>query len=201
MLLYGASGHAKVIIDCLISQQEGIAAIFDDDPKKNHLMGIQVHNFYSEIYHPEQELIIAVGDNKIRKSLSEKVDHAFGRIFHSGAIISEHAVINEGTVVFQNAVVQSGASIGSHVIVNTSATVDHDCEIGDFTHIAPNATVCGGVSIGEGTLVGAGSIIIPNVKIGKWVTIGAGTIINKNIPDHAIVVGNPCRIVKFEKGA
>jgi len=199
MLLYGASGHAKVIVDCLISQQEEITAIFDDDQKKDHLMGIQVHNYYSEIYHPEQELIIAVGDNKIRRTLANKIDHAFGKIFHASAMISEHAVINDGTVVFHNAVVQSGAVLGQHVIVNTSATVDHDCNIGDFVHVAPNATVCGGVTIGEGTLVGAGSTIIPNVTIGKWVTIGAGSVITKNIPDHALVVGNPCRIVKFDK--
>jgi sugar O-acyltransferase (sialic acid O-acetyltransferase NeuD family) len=199
MLLYGASGHAKVIIDCLLSQQELIMGIFDDDKSKKHLMGIEIQHYYSEIYHPEEEIIIAIGDNKIRQSLATTVEHSFGRVAHTSAMVSEHAVYGDGTVIFQNAVLQSGASLGEHVIINTSATVDHDCHVGDFVHIAPNATLCGGVTIGEGTLIGAGSIVIPNVKIGKWVTIGAGSVITKNIPDNAIVVGNPSRIVRFNK--
>ena len=199
MLLYGASGHAKVIIDCLLSQQELILGIFDDDQSKKHLMGIEVLNYYSEIFHPEDEIIIAIGDNQTRQALTAKVEHSFGRIAHASAVVSERAIFGDGTVIFQNAVVQPGAKIGRHVIINTSATIDHDCVINDFVHVAPNATLCGSVAVGEGTLIGAGSIVIPNISIGSWVTIGAGSVITKNIPDNAVVVGNPSRIVRFNK--
>ncbi|MFC0184902.1 DapH/DapD/GlmU-related protein [Pseudarcicella hirudinis] len=69
----------------------------------------------------------------------------------------------------------------------------------DFVHISPNACICGGVSIGEGTHIGAGAIVIQGISIGRWATIGAGAVIVKNVPDYAVVVGNPGKIIKYNK--
>ena len=54
--------------------------------------------------------------------------------------------------------------------------------------------------MGEGTHIGAGATIIPNLKIGKWATIGAGAVVIKDVPDYAVVVGNPGRIIKIGNG-
>ncbi len=199
MLLYGASGHAKVIIDCLLATGESIAAIFDDDAEKKPLLGIEIIHNYSEIYRRDQRLIISIGDNGIRRKIAGIVRHSFGQVVHPSAQVSERASIGEGTVVFHNAVVQTGSVIGDHVIINTAASVDHDCRVGDFVHIAPNATLTGGITVGEGTMIGAGAVIVPNVKIGKWAVIGAGSIIRKDVPDYALVADNPARVVKIRK--
>jgi acetyltransferase EpsM len=53
------------------------------------------------------------------------------------------------------------------------------------------------VIIGEGTHVGINATVLPNIIIGKWCTVGAGAVVIKNVPDFAVVVGNPARIVKF----
>lgn len=53
------------------------------------------------------------------------------------------------------------------------------------------------MSIGEGTHVGIGAIIIQGLKIGKWATIGAGTVVLDDIPDYAVVVGNPGKVIKY----
>ena len=199
MLLYGASGHAKVIIDCLLSTGESVVAIFDDDKERKPLLGIEVIHYYSEIYHPHQKLIISIGDNGIRREIAGRVSHRFGQAVHPSARISDHARIGLGSVVFHNAVIQTGSEIGDHVIINTAASVDHDCVVGDFVHIAPKATLCGGITVGEGTMIGAGTTVVPNVKIGKWAVIGAGSVIRKNVPDFALVVGNPARVIKIRK--
>ena len=62
-------------------------------------------------------------------------------------------------------------------------------------HISPNAALAGNVSVGEGTQIGIGAAVIQGIKIGKWVTVGAGAVIIKDIPDYAVVVGNPARIL------
>ncbi len=67
----------------------------------------------------------------------------------------------------------------------------------DFVHISPNVAIAGGVKIGEGTHIGIGACIIPGITIGKWVTVGAGAIIIKDVPDFAVVVGNPAKIIKY----
>lgn len=191
MLIYGAGGHAKVVVDCLIAQQEMVSGIFDDDPAVVSFMGIGVMNFYSEIFRPEEKLIIAIGNNGMRKIISGKVSHAFGIVQHPSAEISGHAYLGEGSVVFHQAVVQSGTVIGRHVIINTSAVVDHDCHLYDFVHVAPNCTLCGGVKVGEGSLIGAAAVLLPGISVGRWCIIGAGSVVVKDVPDHGVVSGIP----------
>jgi len=196
MLLYGASGHCKVIIDCLTSNNIPVEGIFDDNPELKTLTGYKVLGSYSRAILPGSGIILSIGINHIRKRISQNIKHKFCLVIHPSAVVSNTALINEGTVVFHASVIQPYAVIGRHVIINTSATVDHDCIIEDYVHISPNATLCGNVAVGEGTHVGAGSVIIQGIKIGKWATIGAGSVIIRDVPDYAVVVGNPGRIIK-----
>jgi len=195
MVLYGASGHAKVIIDILIKNDIKITAIIDDNTAINNILNFSV-NRKNEVTINEN-VIISIGNNRIRKKISENLDKQnFGNATHPNAIIANTATIDKGTVIMANAVVNADAKIGKHCIINTNAIVEHDCIIGDFAHISPSATLCGNVIVGEGTHIGAGATIIPNIKIGKWCVIGAGSVVIKDIPDHTKVVGNPAKIIK-----
>jgi len=199
MLLYGASGHAKVVLDCLESETKEIEGIFDDDISKKRLLGYQVLGKYDSNKFSGEEIIISIGDNGIRKKVTEIVKHKFGNTQHGSATISKNVSIKEGTVIFHKAILQSSVKVGKHVIINTAASIDHDCLIEDFVHVSPNATLCGNVKIGVGTHVGAGAVIIPNITIGKWSMIGAGSVVTKDVPDYSIVVGNPARKIKTIK--
>ncbi len=193
MYLYGASGHAKVIIDLVKSEDKDIKGLVDDNESVNELLGYQVLHSTPE----NGSFIISIGDNKIRKKVSEKLTGCqFDIAIHTSAIISTNATIGEGSVVMQGAIIQSSVEVGKHVIINTGASVDHDCNVEDFVHISPQATLCGNVTIGEGTWIGAGTIITPGVTIGKWCIIGAGSVVTKNIPDRCLAVGNRCKIIK-----
>lgn len=196
MMLYGASGHAKVVIDCLKSCGIAISGVFDDDFNKKELLGYLVTSPYNAEYFHEEKIIISIGDNYLRRQVSLKVNHSFGIVKHSTALISPYSQISVGTVVFHNSIIQSGAIIGNHVIINTAASVDHDCVIENFVHISPNCTLCGKVKVGAMTHIGAGASVIPNLTIGRNCIIGAGTVVIKDIPDNCVVVGNPGRIIK-----
>lgn len=199
MLLYGASGHAKVIISCLRAQNVEINAIFDDDLSKNELWGIPVVGNYNADQSSSLPLIISIGYNTRRKKVAATIQHRFGKVVHPTATIDESVKWEEGTVIFHHVVIQADAQIGKHVIINTSASIDHDCVVDDFVHIAPKATLCGNIRVGEATLIGAGSVVAPNLTIGKNCMIAAGSVITKNIPDNAIVRGNPARVIKINK--
>ena len=181
MYLYGASGHAKVIIDILRANHEPVEALFDDNEKLCQLLNYPVLRS-GEVRGP---LIISIGNNYIRKRIAEGLKLIFGKAFHPS-----------GTVVMQGAIIQSDVRIGKHCIINTGASVDHECVLNDFVHISPHCTLCGNVEIGEGTWIGAGSTIIPGVKVGKWSIVGAGSVVTKDIPDRVLAVGNRCRIIK-----
>lgn len=193
MYLYGASGHAKVIIDIVKSQGRDIKGLVDDNESVSKLLGYEVIHSVPN----DESFIISIGDNKIRKIVSEKLsDRKFETAIHSSVIVSDNSEIGEGSVLMQGAIVQSSVMIGKHTIINTGASVDHDCTIGDYVHISPQATLCGNVTIGEGTWIGAGTVITPGVIIGKWCVIGAGSVVTKNIPDNRLAVGNRCKIIK-----
>jgi sugar O-acyltransferase (sialic acid O-acetyltransferase NeuD family) len=193
MYLYGASGHAKVIIDILKSQGKNILGLIDDNPSINELLGYKVYHNFGNL----SPLIISIGDNKTRKKIAEHLSGiCFETAVHASAILSDTCTIKEGTVVMQGAIIQSCSEIGRHCIINTGASVDHDCKIHDFVHISPHATLCGNATIGEGTWVGAGTVVIPGVKIGNWSIIGAGSVVTKDISDHVLAVGNPCKVIK-----
>jgi sugar O-acyltransferase (sialic acid O-acetyltransferase NeuD family) len=191
--LYGAGGHAKVIIDMLKSNQITVSEIFDDNAGITSFKGIPVSHM--DIHSP---LILSIGCNAVRKKIVNQCENI---VFHpavidSSAIVAESVQIEEGTVLMQGTIIQSSAKIGKHCIINTRASVDHDCVIEDYVHIAPGATLCGNVQVGEGTLIGAGTTIMPGVKIGKWSVIGAGSVVVRDIPDNVIAFGTPCKITK-----
>lgn len=195
VLIYGGGGHGKVVVDCLLGQADVIGVI--DEKHEGPLLGIQRFKSYAPGHEADAGIIIAIGDNQTRKRIRQTIQHSFANAVHRSACLSVHSSIGEGCMILHNTVIQAGAVVGSHVIVNTGAQVDHDCVIGDFVHLAPRSVLCGSVSVGEGTLVGAGATIIPGIKIGSWATIGAGAVVIHDVPDHAVVVGNPAKILKY----
>jgi sugar O-acyltransferase (sialic acid O-acetyltransferase NeuD family) len=198
--LYGASGHCKVIIDIITTTGESkIKGILDDNPKSDFIFNIPVFNTKDFETFDDKPLIITIGDNSIRKNIVENIPAVYKIAIHPKSTVSGYAKIGEGTVVMAKAIVNPDAIIGKHCIINSGAVVEHDCTLDDFVHISPNATLAGGVEVGEGTHIGIGALVIQGVKIGKWVTIGAGSVIIKDIPDYAVVVGNPGKIIKYKK--
>lgn len=195
--LYGASGHAKVIIDILESRGIKPAGLFDDNPSIKKLMEYPVSPFSSAFNTDENKLIISIGNNSVRKKIVCSLKVNYCTVIHPSANVSKRTIIEEGTVIMAGVTINAAVSIGKHCIINTNASIDHDSVLGDFVHISPNVALCGDVEIGEGTHIGAGAVIIPGIKIGKWCTIGAGAVVIRDVADHTTVVGNPCRIIKI----
>lgn len=195
MLIYGAGGHAKVVASILSACGEQLAGLFDDHWQNVKWSGQCVPTVYDTLVMQNEKLIIAIGDNFMRRKIAGKVAHAFGVAIHPTATIDDHVSLGHGVVVVHQAVIQVDCQIGDHVIINTAAIVDHECIIDDFAHIGSGATLCGGVRVGECTLVGAGSVVLPGVKLGRECTIGAGSVVVRDVPDYAKVMGNPARII------
>lgn len=195
MYLYGASGHAKVILDILRANEVKVTALIDDNRELSSLSGFPVlHNKRTDI----SPLIISIGNNEIRKKIATTLVAEYAVAIHPSAIISDSVTIGCGSVVMQGAIIQIDSKIGEHTIINSGASIDHDCKIGSFTHIAPHSTLCGDVTVGEGAWIGAGATVIQGIKIGKWATVGAGAVVIKDVPDYAVVAGVPAKVIKYK---
>ncbi len=197
LYIFGASGHAKVVIDILLSNNILITSIVDNTPKVESLSGIKVAHTDTIHIDAEDCVIVAIGSNETRKKIAVEFNFKSIKAVHREAYVSEFAEVDYGTVVMPKAVINSGAKIGKHCIINSGAIVEHDCELEDYVHVSPNASLAGNVTVGEGSHIGIGASVIQGVKIGKWVTIGAGAVVTQDIPDNCTAVGIPAKPIKF----
>lgn len=198
IFLLGASGHCKVIIEIIEEMGQMPAGIFDDDSARRKILQYPVLGAFDKTKLPDTAtIIISIGNNYIRKKIADSLGVPFGTVIHPAACMSSRATIREGTVVMAGATINSEAMIGAHCIINTNAAVDHDCVIGDYVHISPNAALAGNIEVGEGAHIGIGSCVIQGITIGRWATVGAGAVVIHDVPDYAVVVGNPARIIKY----
>lgn len=206
IFIYGASGHAKVVID--IVERQGvyeIAHLVDDNPTAacGEFSGYRVIGSRKELHEnrevsPVRKAIVAIGKNLDRLAVADwLVFHGYRLVsaVHPAAVVSSSVAIGEGSVVMAGAVVNSGTVIGDNVIINSSAVVEHDCHLANGVHIGPGAVLCGGVTVGDGSLIGAGVTVIPNRIIGSRVVIGAGSAVIDDVGDGETVVGVPARAV------
>jgi sugar O-acyltransferase (sialic acid O-acetyltransferase NeuD family) len=153
VILQGGGDHARVVLDCLLDSNVKVVAIFD--PKfSGEMFGVPQRGKYDPDAEPSAKAIIAIGDNRIRRTVAESTKHKFTTAIHSSALISSRSSIGEGSMILHGAIIQAKAQVGRHAIINTAAQVDHDCIVGDFVHLAPGVVLCGSVSIGEGAFVG-----------------------------------------------
>ena len=197
--LIGASGHAKVIIEIAEQNNISIQQIYDADAGKSNILDYAIQAQEHINIQDTTPAIIAIGHNSVRQKVSQQCPLQYTTLIHPGAMVSGRAYIAAGTVVMAGVSINSDTTIGKHCIINTNASIDHDCSIADYVHISPNVGLAGGVTVGEGTHVGIGASVIQGIHIGKWATIGAGAVIIRDVPDYAVIVGNPGKIIKYNK--
>lgn len=176
--IYGTGGHAKVISEIVRLNNMEVAAFFADNaPKGMEFKGLPVY-IYNENEKPDLPVIIAIGNNGIRKRIADKLFHKTISLVHPSAIVSAHARSGEGTILLAGAILQADSIIGKHCIINISSSIEHDAIIGNYVHIGPHTYIGGGAVIGEGALIGAGSVVMRNTQIPAWSDVPPGSIIS-----------------------
>jgi len=129
------------------------------------------------------------------------------KIWHFSHIMKD-CTIGKGCNFGQNVVVSPGVVLGNNVKVQnnvsiyTGVTCDNDVFLGPsmvFTNVInPRSAVnrrdqYAKTHVGEGVSIGANATIVCGHDIGKFAFIGAGAVVTKNVPDYALLVGNPAR--------
>jgi sugar O-acyltransferase (sialic acid O-acetyltransferase NeuD family) len=197
MYIYGASGHGAVIAE--IAEELGLDLKGFVDDNSTILSFLEYPVIGISTLAANCDLIIGIGNNKIRKKLVDSLgERNFAKIFHPASVRSKRTEIGLGTVIMAGCTVNTSVTIGKHCILNTNSSIDHDCKIGDFVHISPNSALAGNVEVNDGAHIGIGATVIQGVKIGKWSVVGAGAVVIENVPDYATVVGIPAKIIKIE---
>jgi len=113
--------------------------------------------------------------------------------------VSPHVEIGDYSSFGNRCVIQGGVKIGSHVMMGPDVKIYTRTH--NFQDISRPMRLQGDtfdpVIIGDDVWIGCNVVILPGTTIGSHAVIGAGAVVTKDIPEYAVVVGNPARIVKF----
>lgn len=208
-VLWGSSGHAKVLASLIALSGGRVIALFDNSDVAPAIADVPLYigeagfKLWADTMETVADVtgLVAIGGARGRDRL---LIHALFRdrglhldsVIHPDASVCGSAKIGVGTQVLAHAIVAADARIGVACILNHRASVDHECMLGDGVHVAPGATLCGCVTVGDNVMIGAGAVVLPRLIIGSDSVIGAGAVITKNVASGVVVAGNPGRVLR-----
>ncbi|VAW70945.1 4-amino-6-deoxy-N-Acetyl-D-hexosaminyl-(Lipid carrier) acetyltrasferase, partial [hydrothermal vent metagenome] len=181
VIILGAGGHAKVLINMLNLVGRPIIGIVDPFREVGFLLqDIKVlgdDNIISSYSSAEIELVNGIGalpDKNIRWLLADKhrkQGFKFATVIHPSAMVANDVSLGQGVQIMAGSIIQPSVSIGTDSIINTGTIVEHDCVIADKCHLGPGVVFSGAVKIGEETYIGTGTSVINGINIGYGVVV------------------------------
>jgi len=212
MLIAGAGGFAKELIETVLQCDPNAQPVFFDD-QTSELPELFLDRF--EIFRNREKakeyfasadsaFALGIGDPKGRKKMFDIFLKLGGKptaVISPGASIGAiNNSMGEGLTMLSNAVIETNNTIGKGVLVHVGALISHDVTIGDFCEISPHVSLLGNVRVGNMCRLGAACTVLPGVKIGNNIIIGAGSVVTRDVADNTLVVGVPGRIVRHLEG-
>jgi len=208
LLLVGAGGHCRSVIDSINQKQYSDIVIIDlpemvgKDVFSIPIVGTDadIDELYKNGYQQAIITIGSIGNPNRRICLYKKLKETgftFPVVIDSTAIISKkNVIINEGVFIGKGVIINAGIHIGCFSIINTGVIIDHDCSIGQFAHIAPGVKLSGGVHIQDNVHIGIGASVVQLINIGENTVIGAGSVVVSDIDKNKVAFGIPCKVQK-----
>lgn len=210
VLIVGAGGHGKVVLDILrAGKAQKPVGFIDSDPslRETRISGLPVFGSSNMLRKLRQQkighAIIAIGDNRTRRrymALLAENDFELVNAIHPFSSVSKTASLGQNVVVAAGAVIGPESRIADGVIVNTAAIVDHECIVEEGVHLCPGSRLAGRVRVGANAFIGLGANVIQCLSIGESAIVGAGAAVIGDVPSFATVVGVPARVIKIEAG-
>jgi acetyltransferase-like isoleucine patch superfamily enzyme len=172
----------------------------------NCIIGEPLNSYYSDDKYVNPKTVFG-RNTLIRSHTIIYAGSTFGDFFMTGhkAIIREKTVMGINCSVGTLADIEGHVKIGNYVRMHSYANIGQESIIGNFVFIYPYvnftndphppSTVCIGPTIGDFSQIAAHSVLLPGIKIGKNCLIGVNSTVSMDVPDGALVSGNPGKII------
>jgi UDP-perosamine 4-acetyltransferase len=205
LVLIGAGGHARSVLDAVRSSAAPLHPVACTDPDPE-LHGACIDGVPIEGGDDLLEDLISRGltgaciglggtaDNGPRATLFERLvrlGFELPPVIHGFAHVAHSATLGAADVVLAGAVVGAGAGCGQNVIVGSNVVVEHDCSIADHVHLAGGCVLGGAVEVHRGAHVGLGARVLEGRTVGERAVVGAGAVVIRDVPPGETVVGCP----------
>lgn len=204
MIITGAGGHAKEMLDILSPAGRSRCCLYDDYTKDipSSLHGIPVCRSLEEaavLLKKDPTFVLGTGNGLLRKKFTDAFRGIGGEL---NTVISplsfcstQQTSIGIGANVMAFAFISAGVIMGEGCLINARANVHHNAVIGDYCEISPAAVLLGDVKLGNFVRIGGGAVVLPGISIGDHAVVGAGAVVTKNVEPGETVVGNPAKAI------
>lgn len=202
IIIVGASGHGRVIEEIartlsipvvgFIDQRQSPGVLGREEDLPNLIDKYQING-----------AIIAIGDNGIRRSVSERISKLIPlvNLISPFSIIASNVKLGIGIVIAPGVICGPGSKIGDGCLLNTGSTLDHDSRMESYSSLAPGVTVAGNVIIGEESAICLKASVSHRITIGRQTVIGAGSVVLKDLPNNIVAYGIPAKFIRKRSGS
>ena len=154
--------------------------------------------------HPEAEVSpeAQIGDGTMiwrnaqireKAKLGKKCIVGQGVYIEYGVVIGDNVKIQNNSSLYNGLELEDGVFVGPHVVF-TNDKLPRSINPDGSLKSADDWTV-GKTKVRYGAALGACTVVVTGVTIGRWAMIGSGSVVAKDVPDHALAVGNPARVI------
>ncbi|MDM9632563.1 NeuD/PglB/VioB family sugar acetyltransferase [Robiginitalea aurantiaca] len=209
-IIIGAGTHGQVLCSYLREADVNVIGFIDDSPDLvgKSVLGLPVMGTYNDLLTSEyQELIDDVycplGVNIIRvKYLSslKALGYNTPSYIHPSVVIGPDVHLGEAIYMFPGNIIMPHTRIGNYFMMNTSSTVAHHTVIEEGVFLSSGVNIGALIRVKRCAFIGIGVTGMTGISvIGESCLIGAGSVLIKDVPDKAVVVGNPGRIIRYKE--
>jgi sugar O-acyltransferase (sialic acid O-acetyltransferase NeuD family) len=195
--IFGYGGFAKEVYYSLpLNERKQTIFLVDDqyyDEKIPNLFPISKFNPNTH------EVIIAVGDPKLRFEISQRLPEKtkyFTHIHPSALILGDDVSFGKGSIICAGTIITTNVKIGNHAHLNLHTTIGHDCSIGNYFTTAPGVKVSGNCIIKDFVYLGTNASVKEKISITDNVTVGLNAGVVSDIDFPGTYVGTPTKLLK-----
>lgn len=209
IIIIGAGGFGRrlrYLIEECTNDFNVIGFIDDNEIKGKIVEGVEVLGGITDLFHLNEistlNIAFGIADPFVKRKILKRISSLnleFPNFIHKTATLKSGVSLGKGNIFCDRVFIGENVVINDFNVFNISCIVGHDVLIHDYCSFMLNVVLSGDNIFENGVYFGSNSCTRNKIAVGEFSTVGAGSVIVKDIIPYSVVVGNPGKIIKYNK--